>query len=99
MTHFLDETGNIAREMHKDGRNMAGFLAMVIDATTKSKEEGFVDLDIRCNVPGCTGPILAEIIPVTEEIHWGCTECENDGIISDWKNTKWDNSGASSLSD
>ncbi len=99
MTHFLDENGNIAREMREEGRNMAGFLAMVIDATTKTMEEGFVDLDIRCNVPGCHGPILAEIIPVTEEIRWGCTECENDGIISGWRGTKWDNSGASRLPD
>ena len=39
MTHFLDEEGNIAKEMHKEGRELASFLALVVDATTKIHRE------------------------------------------------------------
>lgn len=26
-----------------------------------------------------------------EEIHWYCPDCENEGVISNWKGTKWGN--------
>jgi len=29
----------------------------------------------------------------SEEIHWYCPECENEGLISNWQGTRWDNSG------
>jgi len=29
--------------------------------------------------------------PDTEEIHWYCPDCENEGVISGWQGTKWDN--------
>jgi hypothetical protein len=30
-------------------------------------------------------------MPKNEEIHWYCPECENEGVISEWQKTKWDN--------
>lgn len=35
MTHFLDESGNIPKEMPKKGRELASFLALLIDDFTK----------------------------------------------------------------
>ena len=35
LTHFLDEKGNIPKEMTKEGREMASFLALIVDAATK----------------------------------------------------------------
>ena len=35
MTHFLDDEGNIAKEMHKEGREHASFLALIVDTATK----------------------------------------------------------------
>jgi len=35
MTHFLDQEGNIAKEMHKEGREHASFLALIVDAVNK----------------------------------------------------------------
>jgi len=26
-----------------------------------------------------------------QEIHWYCPVCENEGVISNWQKTKWDN--------
>jgi hypothetical protein len=37
MLHFLDETGNIPKDMHKSARELANFHALVVDETTKSK--------------------------------------------------------------
>jgi len=35
MPHFLDDKGNIPTEMPKEARELASFLALVVDATTK----------------------------------------------------------------
>jgi len=37
MTHFIDETGNILKEMPKEARELASFMALVVDETTKIK--------------------------------------------------------------
>jgi len=40
--HFLDESGNIAKEMPKEGREMAGFLVLVIDSATQAQNKSIV---------------------------------------------------------
>ena len=37
LTHFLNEKGNIPGEMPREAREMAGFLAMVVDITAKNR--------------------------------------------------------------
>lgn len=37
INHFLDEQGNIPRQMLKPAREMAKFLAFIIDFTTQNK--------------------------------------------------------------
>ena len=92
ITHFLDENGNIAADMNVSGCKMASFLAMIIDHSTSQQEEEMTDIDIRCNKRGCHGAILAEVNRSENTIFWGCTDCDHDGMISEWKGSKWDNS-------
>ncbi|HUX59552.1 MAG TPA: hypothetical protein VMV77_21445 [Bacteroidales bacterium] len=91
MQHFLDESGNIPKQMPKEARELASFFALVIDATTKNSPFTLTQTDIRCFEKGCQGMISSEILGKTEEIHWKCSKCPNEGIISGWKLTKWDN--------
>lgn len=86
MTHFLDEEGNIAAAMNKQGRELASFLALVIDSATTPLSEEFVGL--KCWKKKCTGVIGNDI--VEDEILYWCTDCENAGIITGWEGTKWD---------
>ncbi len=37
--------------------------------------------------------IKTALRPDTEQIHWYCPDCENEGLISNWQRTKWDNGG------
>ncbi len=90
--HFLDENGDIAADMNDSGREMASFLAMIIDHSTSQQEEEMTDIDIWCNKRGCDGAILAEVNRSENTLYWGCTDCDHDGLISDWKGTRWDNS-------
>jgi len=92
MTHFLNEKGSIPKEMPKEAREMAGFLAMVVDFTTKARPSTLTSTGIRCFRKSCPGIIKSSIKSDRQEIHWYCPECENEGVISHWQKTKWDNS-------
>jgi hypothetical protein len=91
MPHFLDETGNIPKEMPKQARELASFMALVVDSTTKSCPKTLTLTDIRCFKKKCEGLIKSEILGKKDDIHWVCSKCQNEGVISEWKLTKWDN--------
>ncbi len=92
MTHFLDEQGNIPKQMPKEARELASFLALVIDATTDYESESGFETGIRCFKKGCDGMIQSQILfDEDDEIHWLCPKCKNEGVISEWEGTKWDN--------
>lgn len=91
MTHFLDEQGNIPSVMSKEGKEMATFLALLVDATTKFKSSTLTDTKIRCFNKGCHGEVKSSLSPDNKEIHWFCPICENEGEISHWQDTRWNN--------
>jgi hypothetical protein len=88
MLHFLDASGNIPKEMPSEAREMASFLALVIDAATRMNSSS--GNEVRCFEEGCDGTISCELAN-QYEIHWKCSTCENEGRISGWQKTKWDN--------
>ena len=91
MPHFLDETGNIPKQMPKEARELASFFALVIDTTTKNNPSTLTPTDIRCFESGCLGTIRSELLVADGEIHWKCSKCQNEGKISHWKGTRWNN--------
>jgi hypothetical protein len=91
MTHFLDEQGNIPKQIPKEARELASFFALVIDATTKNSPSTLTPTDIRCFEKGCQGMTRVEFLRSSNEIHWRCSKCQNEGRISGWQKTKWDN--------
>ena len=91
LTHFLDETGNIPKQMPKKARELASFFALVVDATTKNNPTTINSTKIRCFSKGCHGIINTIIRHDTEEIHWHCPECNIEGVISEWQGSNWDN--------
>lgn len=90
MTHFLVPAGNIAKEMHKEGREHASFLSLIIDTVTKEYKTPIQATGIRCLKKGCNGTIDVVIDAKEETINWACTDCDEDGKISGWQKTKWD---------
>jgi len=91
MQHFLDEQGNIPKQMPKEARELASFFALVIDTTTKTNPVRLTPTGIRCFEKGCPGTIRVEILHSSNEIHWKCSRCEKEGKISYWQGTRWDN--------
>ena len=91
--HLLDASAKMPEDMPKEARELIGFLTPIIDTTTKNLPHTLTTTDVRCFEKGCHGLIKTALMPNNEEIHWYCPHCENEGIISDWKLTEWDNQG------
>jgi hypothetical protein len=92
MNHLVDKEGNISATSPKQSRELASFLALVIDAKTKKKNSTSSKDAIRCFKKRCTGEINYKIDEETIQIIWECSKCDNAGSISNWLDTKWDNS-------
>jgi len=91
ISHFLNEHGNIAKEMPKAGRMTAGFLALIVDAATKDYKPPIKGSGIKCLIKKCNGTIELGFSSDNEIIEWWCTDCDEAGRISGWQGTKWDN--------
>jgi hypothetical protein len=89
--HLLDASEKMSEEMPKEARELIGFLTLIIETTTKILPLTLTTTDVRCFQKGCNGLIKSALRPDTGEIHWYCPDCENEGVISEWQNTKWDN--------
>ena len=72
MNHFLDESGNIAKQMPKEARELASFLALVIDESTKEFSLKPISTNIRCFKKRCEGLIQSEFLEESDEIYWQC---------------------------
>jgi len=91
LTHFLDEQGNIPNQMPKEARELASIFALVVDSTTKNHSITLTPTEIRCFNKGCHGTIDSALSRANGEIRWHCSDCENEGVISNWLWTKWNN--------
>lgn len=91
MQHFLDEQGNIPKQMPNETRELASFFTLVVDLTTKSYSITLTPTEIRCFNKGCQGTINSALSRANGEIRWHCSDCENEGVINHWKQTKWNN--------
>ena len=88
--HFLNEEGNIPTDMPKEARELANFLALLVDDASSGDYDA--EPTIRCNQKGCEGLIVPTLVEDETEIYWVCIKCKTKGVISDWRGTKWDNS-------
>ena len=84
----MQYTSNIPKEMPSEGKEMASFLSLVIDATTQKNTSS--DNEVRCFLKDCDGKVSSELAN-QNEILWKCSKCDNEGRISGWQGTKWDN--------
>ena len=100
LTHFLDESGEIPKTIPKEARELASFLALVVDGMTSqcSFPDAGVDVGVRCRKRGCPGVILAAVGSPDGPIDWGCTDCDQEGLVSNWQGSKWDNSATAKRS-
>ena len=44
----------------------------------------------------CAGELEISLNPDTKQIHWQCTECRDEGVVTGWSGLMWDISASSS---
>jgi hypothetical protein len=91
-THFLDESGGPHRGIAAPARRLGEYFGAIVAAATSDSD---VAPQIPCRRrPGrrpCPGVIAHRILTDTS-IHWACPHCSDNGFISNWQGTAWDNS-------
>lgn len=87
--HFLNEDGCIPVNIPKKARELANFLALLVDEASLENYDS--EPTVRCIEKNCQGLIVPIIVFESDEIHWFCTQCQAKGIITTWQGTKWDN--------
>jgi hypothetical protein len=90
--HLIEASEKMPNAMPREVTDIIGFLTLVIDATTENLPTTLTATPVRCFKKGCSGMIKSALMPLKEEIHWYCPDCENEGIINNWQGTGWDNS-------
>lgn len=85
-----DDTGNIPKKVPEEAREISAFFSLVIDETIKTLPSKLTSTGIRCFKKRCTGIIASEVLIENNEIHWKCSKCPNEGVISGWQGTRWD---------
>lgn len=92
LTHFIDETGGLHHLLTGPGRNLALHMTAIVATATTEGGEGSAG-EVRCrrrpNRRPCIGTIEYRLWP-DERITWGCPECGDNGVISNWQSTAWD---------
>jgi len=88
ITHFLDENGELA-QIPATARKLARFLTLLIEAATAAFPADDHDSHIRCRRTRCTGSIRISLVSPEDEISWYCPVCEHNGVIHNWRETKW----------
>jgi hypothetical protein len=92
--HFFDEEGNIPEGLLAESKEFVTFLTFLIEAATKQFPENVCSTNYPCSQ--CDAYIITELSDTNGDIHWFCPNCENEGIISNWKGTRWNKIAASS---
>ncbi len=91
--HFLDEDGKIPR-LPPEARELFLFLTKVIEVATIHYGQPLALAEMACRRTSegedCEGEIEVWILYEDNSIGWECTECRDEGIITNWEGTQWD---------
>ena len=93
LQHYLDKNSNIAPS-DRITRPLVDYFGAITTFATSFDEEGFIDSNISCrrrpSRKPCEGKIQAILNLDTDHILWRCPVCEDNGVISGWRDTPWD---------
>ena len=91
ITHLLDEEG-----FPVDGPagRLARYLGTIISSASVAPVGMWIDAAIRCrrrpNRQPCRGHIRLRRTGLSSPVDWGCTWCDEGGVISNWQRSIWD---------
>ena len=98
MTDFADAL-DPAAEAPRPALNIAKYFGRIVEAATAQQAREPLISQVRCRRrPGrrpCPGRIRVVIESGAGPIHWSCTHCDDNGVLSGWSGTRWDRTSGS----
>ena len=91
LTHFLNENGALRKDLTAEGKEIAGFLTLLVDTVTRKYPLEDTHTNMPCVENTCDGTIRTGVEPINEFIFWCCNKCGREGVVQGWSKTKWDN--------
>jgi hypothetical protein len=79
-------------------RRIGEYVGSIVESATAGWDHGMpAATAVKCRRrPGrrpCGGIVRVVLSEVPEEIVWGCSRCDDRGVIRSWRNSPWDLSG------
>jgi hypothetical protein len=95
LSHFIDaRTGNLPGNVPGPARRLMKHLSLIVAAATTAAAGHDQPIPIKCmRRPGhraCPG-VIEHRLWADERITWQCPVCGDNGVISNWQSTAWDN--------
>ncbi|MCP4075193.1 MAG: hypothetical protein GY744_03290 [Gammaproteobacteria bacterium] len=89
--HFMDGD-EVVEDLPTEAQQLLNFLTAIIEAATETYDDTIPAATVcACrNATNCDGDIVAWVSHEDDRIHWGCTDCDDEGVITDWEGTPWD---------
>lgn len=94
MKYFIDEQGAIPEALARKTRNFIENLGAIIASVTEkpsASPRSIVCCWNKIKSKHCSGKIDAGIDIGSSKIVWHCLKCGDNGSISSWSDTLWDN--------
>ncbi len=95
--HFLNESGELG-DLPKPALNLVNHIISIIEEATLGNENEPRETSIQCRRrPGrkkCTGKIITYINERNPtQLIWFCPDCDDNGAITGWESTIYNNAG------
>lgn len=89
--HFMDGD-KVADDLPTEAQELVNFLTATIEAATEAYDDTIPASTVSAcrNTTNCDGDIVAWVSHEDDQIHWRCSDCEDEGVITDWEGTPWD---------
>ncbi len=84
--HFLDGD-KVIEDLPEEAHELIQHLVAVIQAATEAYDNSIPSAIVSScrNHKLCEGDIIAWVSLDDDHIHWGCTDCDDEGIITHWE--------------
>lgn len=95
--HYLDDKGTLTPGLPVPAMAIALFCGAVVAWVSGWPGPDGELTNVPCrrsrSRPPCWGEVCARLTP-DDRIEWRCRACGEEGVVSGWRGTRWDRSGA-----
>ena len=90
--HWLDETqtGPGATQLRSKVKKLTEIIAYATSIDASISVDTMPKCWRRPNRKPCKGQLDINLDPATDQIHWICPNCGDEGVVTGWKGLIWD---------